>query len=499
MPLKTRLLIALFLKNRLMNISKLIIKKLILISLLLGVVFAIQAQNTLVMGKIKNAKLVRTIDLRINLRYLDNTVETYTSNIIDDNTFAFAIQITEPQLVSLEYSRNTGMLYLEPNDTLYIDCDAENFQFSFEFSGRAAHNNKCFTQYQRLNPPETSIFQMTQYRQKNYSFLNSKKMDDRMMTMDKASFKNHMLTSEAQYLSILNKYDEDHPTSLTEHFKEFMKADITFHKAYHLLLYGHVFKNMHDVTSEFFEFLKDIPFQSEAVGNQWYREFLVAYFDRMNMQANVDDTQYAFEYDIAKDHLNGKALAFYRSEIIARAFRAKKQDLILDRYYQFVNKNEYPQFDMKVLATYGKAMKFAKGTPAPDFMLQDIKDETLTLSSFSGKAVYLNFWATWCKPCMKKMEETKGLQAELEKDGIVFLNVSLDRKEEIWKETIAKNNYKGIHVLASGELNSEIAKAYEVRVLPQYFIINKKGEFVQEPKLLSVNDLKTVLVRTANK
>ena len=481
-----------------MNSSKFLLKKLTLFFLLLGCLISTQAQNTLVMGKIKNAKLVKTIDLAINLRYLDNTVETYTSNIIEDSTFAFAIQITEPQLVSLEYARNVGMLYLEPNDTLYIDCDAENFQFSFEFSGKAAHNNKCFTQYLRVNPPETSIFQMTQYKQKNYSFLNGPKMDERMLQMDKASFKNHMLSSEAQYLSILKTYDEKYPKSLTENFKEFMKTDITFHKAYHLLLYGHVFKNMHDVTPEFFEFLKDIPFQSEAVGNQWYREFLVAYFDRMNMKADVKDTDYAFEYDISADYLKGKALGFYRSEIIARAFRAKKQDLIIDRYYKFVNENEYSQFDSKVLATYGKAMKFANGTLAPDFVIKDMEDNTVTLSSFSGKTVYLNFWATWCKPCMKKMEETKNIQTELEQNGVVFLNVSLDRKEDVWKETITKNNYKGIHVLASGELNSEIAKAYEVRVLPQYFIINKRGEFVQEPKLLSVNDLKTVLVKTAN-
>ena len=482
-----------------MNSSKFILKKLILFLLLLGSVISIQAQNTLVMGKIKNAKLVKTIDLSINLRYLDNTVETYTSNIIDDNTFAFAIQITEPQLVNLVYARNQGALYLEPNDTLYIECDAENFQYSFEFSGKAADNNKCFTQYLKLNPQETSIFQMTQYKQKNYNFLNGSKMDERMMRMDQTSFKNHMLTSEAQYLSILNKYDEDSPNSLTEHFKEFMKADITFHKAYHLLLYGHVFKNKYDITSEFFEFLTEIPFQSEAVGNQWYREFLVAYFDRMNMVANVESSSYTFEYDIAADYLTGKPLAFYRSEIIARAFRAKQQDMIIDRYYKFVNENEYTQFDTKVLATYGKAMKFAKGTLAPEFMLQDIEDQTLTLSSFAGKAVYLNFWATWCKPCMKKMEDTKGIQRELEKDGIVFLNISLDREEEVWKKTIEKNNYKGIHVLASGELNSEIAKAYEVRVLPQYFIINKKGEFVQEPKLRTANDLKTVLIETANK
>ena len=482
-----------------MNSFKSIFKKLILFLILLVSVVSIQAQNTLVMGKIKNAKLIKTIDLSINLRYLDNTIETYTSNIIDDNTFAFAVQISEPQLVSLVYARNQGALYLEPNDTLYIECDADDFQYSFEFSGKGAHNNNCFTQYMRVNPQETSIFEMTQYRQKNYNFLNSSKMDERMMRMDQASFKSHMLSNEAQYLSILEKHEKDHPKGLSEDFKTFMKTDITFHKAYHLLLYGHVFKNKYSITSEFFEFLTELPFQSEAVGNHWYREFLVAYFDRMNMLGGVEKTPYTFEYDVAGDYLTGKALGFYRSEIIARAFRAKQQDMIIDRYYKFVNENEYAQFDSKVLATYMKAMKFAKGTLAPDFVIQDMEDKILTLSSFSGKTIYLNFWASWCKPCMKKMEDTKGLQTELEKDGIVFVNVSLDRTEDVWKKTVEKNNYKGIHALASGELNSEIAKAYEVRVLPQYFIINKKGEFVQEPKLLSVNDLKTVLIETANK
>ena len=150
-----------------------------------------------------------------------------------------------------------------------------------------------------------------------------------MIRMDQSAFKNYMLSSEAQYLSILEKYDTQHPRGLTEYFKEFMKVDITFYKAYHLLLYGHVFKNIHSVTSDFFDFLDEVPFQSEAVGNQWYQEFLVAYFDRRNMKANVKNTQYAFEYDLAADYLTGKALSFYRSEIIARAFRAKKQDLSL--------------------------------------------------------------------------------------------------------------------------------------------------------------------------
>ena len=56
-------------------------------------------------------------------------------------------------------------------------------------------------------------------------------MDERMIRMDQSAFKNYMLSSEAQYLSILEKYDTQHPRGLTEYFKEFMKVDITFYKA----------------------------------------------------------------------------------------------------------------------------------------------------------------------------------------------------------------------------------------------------------------------------
>ena len=67
------------------------------------------------------------------------------------------------------------------------------------------------------------------------------------------------------------------------------------------------------------------------------------------------------------------------------------------------------------------------GKPAPDFVLTDLNDKSYRLSDFRGKVVFLNFWATWCKPCKEEMPSMEVLYKNFEKDGLVILAVSIDR------------------------------------------------------------------------
>ncbi len=67
------------------------------------------------------------------------------------------------------------------------------------------------------------------------------------------------------------------------------------------------------------------------------------------------------------------------------------------------------------------------GKPAPDFTLSDLNDKPYRLSEFRGKVVFLNFWATWCKPCREEMPSMEILNRNFEKDGLVILAVSIDR------------------------------------------------------------------------
>jgi len=67
------------------------------------------------------------------------------------------------------------------------------------------------------------------------------------------------------------------------------------------------------------------------------------------------------------------------------------------------------------------------GKAAPDFTLTDLNDKEIRLADFRGKVVFLNFWATWCKPCKEEMPSMEVLHKNFEKDGLVVLAVSIDR------------------------------------------------------------------------
>lgn len=69
----------------------------------------------------------------------------------------------------------------------------------------------------------------------------------------------------------------------------------------------------------------------------------------------------------------------------------------------------------------------AVGKQAPDFSLVDLNEKPVKLSDLRGKVVFLNFWATWCKPCKEEMPSMEVLHKNFEKDGLVVLAVSIDR------------------------------------------------------------------------
>ena len=471
------------------------IKRIIPTLVLLSLCFNTYAQfaNTLVRGTLKNANLVKEIDLFVNSKYLDNSLEVYTSNILEDGSFAFAVEIKEPQLVIFEYSRNKALLYLEPNDTLYIDADGASFQYSLEFSGRSGFNNTLYTQYQKENPTELDQFKLTQYNYGKFWYTNPPSMDKKMLTLEPAAFRRDMLLRKEKAMDMLTFAKEQKGHTMTEDFIEFLKSEVNYNFAYHMLLYGHVFKNKYKIAPEYFEFLDEVKKQNDAIGNYWYREFLKAYVNHRMMEDGIEDNYYPQLIGIAKLDFFGKAFNYYSSEVITWAFKRKEFDKIEQSYFEFTKSNPYYELSEKVLDVYHATKKYAEGTPAPSFNLTAKDGENISLSSLKGKVVFLNFWASWCKPCMKKMEEMQPLMGEMEKDGIVFLNISLDRTDETWENTLSKHNFKGLHVLSNGSAPNDITRSYQVSVLPHYFIINKNGAFAAKPKQYDIQTIKESL------
>ncbi len=454
-----------------------------------------QAQNTLVYGKMVNTSYVNKIEIVVDERYISGGSVQYQSTVLSDNTFAFAIQIDRPMKAKLVYSRNVAEVYLEPNDTLYIDGDANTFPYGTTYSGRSGANNVFMEEYQKQFPRNKNEFEYTQYRSGLYWFLVPPKLDDMMQRMSKDGFSNSMKLRREHRLSALQMYDQNHPGKLTKEFKKYMMDEIFYEYGYYMLCYGTIFKNKHYVTPDFFDQIADIPVQTNQIGSFYYREFLKAYvnYKYMNLYNNDVSGIINKQYELAPNYLDSWALAYFRSDIIAKALYGKKVDVILDKYNDFLLNNTYYDFNDKITIAYQKAIKYHIGSPAPKFNLLTKDGGVADLDVYKGKPVFINFWASWCHSCMKKMDKMKDLQAEMEAKGFIFLNISFDRSKESWDATIAKKGYQGVHVYLEDGVGSTMAQDYNVRALPQYYLIDKYGNFAKTPPKGDLLEMKAIM------
>lgn len=122
------------------------------------------------------------------------------------------------------------------------------------------------------------------------------------------------------------------------------------------------------------------------------------------------------------------------------------------------------------------------GQPAPLFTLRTINNQMLRLDSLikQNKYVLLDVWASWCTPCRAGNRKLAAHYAALRKKGIEIVSVSVDEKEDLWKKAVAADKIPWPQLVTPNGMKSEIVQQYKVKSLPATFLINNKGEIVQQ-------------------
>src|ERR1700693_5128046 len=127
---------------------------------------------------------------------------------------------------------------------------------------------------------------------------------------------------------------------------------------------------------------------------------------------------------------------------------------------------------------YSHSKPSSIGTVAPNFTIQD-SDRSVTLSQLRGKIVVLNFWATWCPPCVEEMPSLVGMQKQMLGKGVVVLAVSVDDDADDYHKFLKDHGIDLLTVRDPGNKSDQgvtavVASRYGTFKFPETYIIDRE-------------------------
>ena len=197
----------------------------------------------------------------------------------------------------------------------------------------------------------------------------------------------------------------------------------------------------------------------------------------------------AERYDLAKQKLQGRVLYWFLAGELRDGIRHGHEAYVDARWQSFAENNPFPEYTKALQAEMNKTLVLQPGQPAPDFTLHDPDGQPVSLSQFKGKVVLMDFWASWCGPCIADLETLRNIKKKTTAQPVIFLNVSLDANEGAWKRAIAKHQIQGVHVRSDGQ----VTQAYNVFDIPRYYLVDPQGLIVEDR--LRVRDIDEVVAK----
>ena len=112
---------------------------------------------------------------------------------------------------------------------------------------------------------------------------------------------------------------------------------------------------------------------------------------------------------------------------------------------------------------------------APDFTLVSLEGDMFTLSDFRGKVILLNFWATWCGPCVAEIPNVKRTYDKLHPKGFEIVGISLDSKESALRRFVKEKEMPWPQYFDGKGWKNSISTAHGIRSIPAMWLVDKQG------------------------
>lgn len=428
----------------------------------------------LIKGKVEN----KTDDMKswglAVTDYLTN--EAHTVPVADDGSFEMEIPITDVQDIYL-YLGGTITIFSYPGDTIEMCFDKNNIKNSFTLKGKNPDREKelalCMlihNKYRRASndinnltfrediADEELVAKLNEYYDNKIEAINSFEKENGQFTFlnkfrDETYFQAIRPITNKRYL--IPKIHCQHPDGKTIKISEDRKDTVP---------------NLP------YETLSDKRFRM----NKTYRSFLNFYVSSAKLKFKNSTPSVKDVYYFALSCLSNEDIRdWYITQLLDEAFTYSdfnETSFVYEEFKKICQNKDYLNLLERKCQT---ALRLQPGNPAPDFELKDINGQTVKLSDFRGKVVYIDFWSRSCPPCVQEFKNAMDKFREAYKDfDITYIYINVNDNEAIWKKAVAEYNLQGINLIAEGWEKNPVYQAYNVMGIPHYVLIDKEGKIV---------------------
>jgi thiol-disulfide isomerase/thioredoxin len=164
-----------------------------------------------------------------------------------------------------------------------------------------------------------------------------------------------------------------------------------------------------------------------------------------------------------------------KSKVIFNNLKKANERTVIEGFKPQIDEIKTAEYQDLLVAAYQFYLAFNSGDEAINFTAHDREGNAVNLVDYKGKVIYLEFWATWCMPCIEQFAPLDALQEEFkDNEDIVILAVSIDKNIEAWEKHLDKRQPKTAQVL----VNSKELDDYSVSFIPRTIIIDKEFKVV---------------------
>jgi len=399
---------------------------------------------------------------------LEGSQNIFSGSSTDNGAFKIVAEISQPDYFKLKTDKSEILLFLFPRDNITIKFDNNNWMRNISFSGDRTKEQNYLLDFNKLYNSVADTFDIAKY----YS-------------LDPDKFLKTVDSYKQKFLDLLNKNN-----GINKEFKKLEMQRIIYIWSWdkNTYLKNHLLysKEKAKLPDDYFNYIKDLNLNDTSLMRlSDYTDFLKTYVDLKYYLKVENDSIRKYDRNlktkiqiivIDENFENSKI----RDYLLCNTMLSQIEDLSVDSadLTRFESLCQSKNLVSDVKAKFNNISPLLKGQKAPGFKIISQSNQVISLDDFKGKYLYMDFWATYCVPCIREIPYLNHLEKEYKGRNIVFLGICIESRKEHWEKIISDKKPSGIQIWLDKDQTDKIKKDFKITVEPTYVLIDKNGKFV---------------------